>query len=242
MSTRSAALSAAALALVGACVRSADAQEFWSPSSSSSSPRIEPGPSREARGFEASLSVQGRFSLLGGTVDPDLGAHYNDLFKPGLGVQVEGSLLWPVGPKWHVGPYLSVGWDSYEGKTFTDSVGDTLAPDKMDMMTFLVGVRSVYDVGQHFSWDGHLGLGASHSATVDGVVTLSGVPMDVQVFKSSTAFAFDLGTRFAYQAGPVVFDAGLGVRIQGAPGNADLNFNSGPIVAFEVEFGVGILF
>jgi hypothetical protein len=147
-----------------------------------------------------------------------------------------------VGRKWHLGPYFSVGWDSYDGKKFTDDVGDTLMPDKMDMTTFLVGVRSLYDLGGHFSWDGHMGFGAAHSSTVDGVATPSGVPMDVRVFKSATAFAWDLGTRFAVQAGPVVFDAGIGVRIQAAPHNADLNFNSSSIAEFEVESGVGARF
>jgi hypothetical protein len=219
----------------------AEAQEFWSSSSPGRS-RIELLPGKEGGGLEALISVQGRYSVIGGSVDTDFNVNYSDLFKNSLGVQVEGTLLWPLGPKERLGPYLSVGWDSFDGKTFTDDVGDTITPDKMTMTTFLVGVRSLFDLGQHFSWDAHMGFGAAHSATVNGVVTLSGVPMDVQVFKSSTVFAWDFGTRFGYQVGPVVLDAGIGVRVQGAPGNADLNFNSGPIVEFELEFGVGVRF
>jgi hypothetical protein len=240
MSRRAAGLSIIAVACWGALAAAAEAQEYLGARTSGA--RIEFAPLKDDGGVEALVSLQGRFSVLGGTVDPDIPAHYNDLFKNGLGFMVEGTLLWPVGRKWHLGPYLSVGWDSYDGKSDTDSFGDTLAPDTMDMTTFLVGVRSVYDLGQHFSWDGHMGFGAAHSSAVDGVITLSGVPMDVRVFKPTTVFAWDLGTRFAYQAGPVVLDAGIGVRVQGAPGNADLDFNSSAIAEFEVEFGVGVRF
>jgi hypothetical protein len=229
-----------ALAWWGAFPGSADAQDVGTAALSTEG--IDLKPPQDPRAMEAIVSVQGRFSLLSGTVDSSIPAHYNDLFEPGLGVLVEGSLLWPVGPKWHLGPYLSIGWDSYDGKADTDDVGDTLEPDHLDMTTFLVGVRSTYDLGHRFIWESHLGLGASHTSGVDGVFTSAGVPIDVKVFKSSTAFAFDLGTRFAVEAGPVVFDAGIGVRIQGAPKNADFAFDSGSIVSFEVEFGVGLRF
>jgi len=239
MVTRLAAATAAVLSCMAALARPADAQEFRD---LSSPPRIEVAQGRGDQGMEALMSLQGHFSVIGGTADSDFDVRYSDLFKNALGVQVEGTLLWPVGRKWHLGPYLSVGWDSYDGKKFTDDVGDTLTPDKMDITTILVGVRSIYDLGRHFSWEGHMGFGAAHSSAVDGVITLSGVPMDVRVFKASTAFAWDLGTRFAYQVGPVVFDAGLGVRVEGAPDNGVLDFNSEAIVAFEVVFGVGIRF
>jgi outer membrane autotransporter protein len=225
----------------GALAAAAEAQEFWS-SSTPGSARVGIASGKESEGLEALVSVQGRYAVIGGSVDTDFDVGYSDLFKNSLGVQVEGTLLFPLGRKWHLGPYLSVGWDSFDGKTFTDDVGDTITPDKMEMTTILVGVRFIHDLGQHFSWDAHMGFGAAHSSTVDGVVTLSGVPMDARVFKSTTAFAWDLGTRFAYQAGPVVFDAGIGVRVQGAPHNADLDFNSSSIVEFEVEFGVGVRF
>ncbi len=242
MITRWAALSAVVLVCAVEFVQTADAQEFRDFPSSGSRIEFLQSRYRGNQGMEAMVSVQGRYSVIGGTVDSDFNVSYSDLFKNSLGVMAEGTLLFPVGPKWKIGPYLSLGWDSYDGKTFTDDIGDTLAPDKLDMTSFLVGVRSVYDLGQHFTLDGHMGLGAAHSSKVGGVATLSGVPMDVTVFKSSTAFAWDLGTRFAYQVGPVVFDAGFGVRIQGAPKNADLDFNSGPIVTFEIEFGVGVCF
>jgi len=216
------------------------AQEFRAlPSGERSIELLQP---RDRDGVSGSVSIQGRYSLPLGTVDSDLSVDYGDLFKSGLGLSVEGSLLWKVGPKWKFGPYLSVGWDGYDGKGFTDDVGDTLTPDSMSLTTFLVGARGLLELGPQAELDLHMAFGATRYGRVDGVFTMSGIPLDVVVFNSSTKFAFDIGMRFNLIAGPVFFDAGFDVRSQGAPDNADFDFNSGPLVTFGIEFGVGIRF
>jgi hypothetical protein len=197
---------------------------------------------REREGLEGSLSIQGRYSVPLGTVDPDLSVDYGDLFKSGLGLSVEGSLLWHIGPKWHLGPYLSLGWDGYDGKSSTDDFGDTLKPDSMALTTFLVGARALLEIGPQAQLDLHMAFGATHYGKVDGVLTLSGVPFDVVVFGSSTKFAFDFGSRFNLVSGPVFFDAGIDIRSQAAPDNVDFTFDSGPLVTFGIEFGVGVRF
>jgi hypothetical protein len=193
-------------------------------------------------GPEFSVEVVGRYSVPSGTVDSSIPAKYNDLFQAGPGVSVEGNVLFSLGPRWKLGPYLSFGWDHFGGKGDTDSTGDTLTPKAMEMTTFLVGGRATYDLGQHFTWDVHLAMGAAHYSKVDGTLVHNGSPMDVGVFKSSTAFAFDIGTRFSYAVGQVFFDLGIDLRSQGAPANADFDFSSGALVLFGVEAGVGVRF
>ncbi|HZE98495.1 MAG TPA: hypothetical protein VE981_15795 [Planctomycetota bacterium] len=198
--------------------------------------------SRGPDGTTITLGVQGRVSVPGGTVDSSIPADYCDLFKTGFGASLEGTLLWRVSPKWRLGPYLSVGLDSYDGKGDTDDFGVTLKPDSMEVTSFLVGARALLDLGPSVQLDLHMAFGAAHYGKVDGVLSGAGAPLEVGVFKSSTAFAFDFGSRLVADAGPVFFDAGIGLRTQGAPGNADFAFDSGPLVNFELEFGVGIRF
>jgi hypothetical protein len=230
----------AAAVAIAAAAPGASAQEFrgFPPGDS----RIELLQEKEARGLQYTVSLQGRVSIPLGTVDPDLNVDYGDLFKTGLGLSVEASVLWPVGPKWHFGPYLSVGWDSFDGKTSTDEVGDSLTPDTMDITTFLVGGRGILQLGPQAQLDLHMAFGAAHYGEVGGTFVSAGIPPDVIVFKSSTKFAFDLGVRFNVVTGPVFFDGGIDLRSQGAPTNGDFDFNSGPLVTFALEFGVGVRF
>ena len=230
--------------LAGACLAAAAASAAAQDPQPRASlePRVPVLTSQNSSGVEVEIGVVGRVSLPSGTVESAIPLHYDDLFKTGLGVSVEGSLLWPVGPKWHVGPYLSLGWDSFDGKTFTDPTGDTLKPDALDEFTFLVGARSELDLGNHFRWEAHLAFGAAQYSTVNAVFVTAGTPMDVRLFDSSTAFAFDIGTRFTYDVGQAFFELGLGVRSQGSPREADFTFNSGALVTVEFEFGVGVRF
>lgn len=226
--------------LLAVLSRSAAAQEFRPlPGSERSVELFQGGRDRD---MEGSVSLQGRYSIPLGTVDPDIPADYGDLFKGGLGFSVEGTLLFRVAPKWRLGPYLSIGWDSYDGKSDTDDLGDTLKPDAMDLTSVLVGARAILDLGPQAQLDLHMGFGATHYGAVDGVFTTGGVPLDVVVFKSSTKFAFDIGTRFNFLAGPAFFDVGIDIRSQGAPDNGDFLFDSGTLVTFGIEFGAGIRF
>jgi len=218
----------------------AGAQEFRS--AASAEPRLEGLRPKDHEGLEASLSVQGRCSILSGVVDPFIGVNFGNLFGAGLGVVVEADLLGPVGPDWQLGAYLSAGWDHYEGTGFTDVVGDTLTPDRMDLVSIFVGMRAVLDLGNHFRWESHVGLGGTHNAAVNGVLVTGGVPTPMVVFGASTQFAVDLGTRLLFDVGSVFFDVGLGLRTQMAPANGGFVFLSEDMTSFAIEFGVGIRF
>lgn len=230
----------AAALVFAAAAPAAFAQEFHG--LSSEQPRLELFQDKTKDGIEYSVGIVGRVSLPSGTVDSDLNVNYGDLFKTGLGFSVEASMLWPVGQKWRFGPYLSVGFDSFDGKKSTDDVGDTLTPDGMDITTFLIGGRGILQMGPSAQLDLHMAFGAGHYSEVSGTLVSAGIPPDVTIYKASTKFAFDLGVRVNVLTGPVFFDAGIDLRSIGAATNGDFSFNSGPLVTFGFEFGAGVRF
>jgi len=226
--------------LAAACLATAQAQEVKpAPGGEVRAPVVQ---SKSPDGPEVEIGVVGRVSLPTGTVESEMSLKYDDLFKSGIGFSVEGSVLWPRNEKWRIGPYLSVGWDRFDGKSFTDDFGDTLSPDKLEILTVLAGFRGIYNLGQHFTWDGHAALGAAHYSRTSGTLILSGTPVDVDVFKSGTTVAFDMGTRVAYDTGRVFFDVGLDLRVQGAPKEGDFSFSADPLTTLGLEFGAGIRF
>jgi hypothetical protein len=192
--------------------------------------------------MEGTLALRARVSMLSGTVSSMIPADYGNLFQPGPGVSLEGTLLFPVAPGWKLGPFVSATWDTFSGVAYPDAIGDTLKPEGMDLYTFLAGARGIYDLGNHFDVDLYLGIGVSCIPAVPGVLTLSGIPSNVTVFGSSTVLAAVFGARFAYEAKPVFFDLGVDIRTVGAPANGDLAFDSLPMLVASFEFGVGIRF
>jgi len=185
--------------------------------------------------------LHGHLSVIAGSLDSTIPVGYQDLFGSGVGLSGEGSLLWRSG-EWQLGGYVSIGWDTFPGKTDTDDFGDTLKADGMDIVTVLAGFKGVNDFGYGFQADLHVGMGAAMYSSVDGTLTLSGVPMQVEVFKSSSAFVVDFGARFLYGVDRLLFDLGLDVRLQGPPRNGDIDFDAnGPVVA-TLELGIGLKF
>ena len=187
------------------------------------------------------MEIVGRISGIAGDLEPAMNLGYEDLFGSGWGVAMEGSIL-ARGQGWDLGGFLSVGWDSFPGRKFTDDFGDSLKPDTMDIITVLVGFKGLYDLGHGFTMDTRVGLGAALYHPVDGTLILSGIPLEIEVFKATTAVAFDFGFRFGYTVDPVFFDLGLGVRLQGPPKNGDLDFNSAGPAIVALEAGVGLRF
>ena len=216
------------------------------------SPQQDPEPAQEEVSEESStyhtVMLYGRVSSLDGELEKESlffsGLDYTDLFGTGTGFMIEGSKLWELGglDSWYLGGYLSFGFDSYGGKKDTDSVGDSLDPDDLDIVTFLGGIKGTYPFGSGFYGEGHLGIGAATYSAVDGTLTIAGTPFDVDVFKSSTVFAFDMGLRIGYSNGPFIAELGFGLRIQGKPKTADLDFNNGEIVEPAFEIGAGFKF
>jgi hypothetical protein len=198
---------------------------------------VEPG------GLMTSISIQGRVSVPLGTLKiSGIDEDYVDAFNGGLGVQGEGSLLFPVGRRWHIGPYLALGWDSYGGTTDRVS-GDKLKPDRLELTTFLVGPRALLQMGSHTQLDLHMAFGAAHYSSVDATFTPSGgVPQEGVILRSSTRWAYDLGIRFNVVSNHVFFDVGFDFRTQGTPANGDLPVDPGALFSFGLELGLGVQF
>jgi hypothetical protein len=233
----------AALMLIAAVAPGAWAQDFHGISlEESRSDLFQPQEQQEL--MMGSVSIQGRYSVPLGTltISQEGNNEYVDAFNAGLGVQGEGSLLFPLGPKWHLGPYLLLGFDRYEGSTARE-MGQTLRPDRLDLTSFLVGPRALLQMGRHTQLDFHMAFGAAHYSKVDAVYTPSGgLPQEGVLLKAATKFAFDLGIRFNVNTGPVFFDVGFDFRTQGAPGQGDLPVNPGALFSFGLEFGAGVAF
>jgi len=225
--------------LIAAAVPAASAQDVRR--MSLGEPVLELFQSNESEGLGGSVSIQGRYSNPLGQVDlPGDIADYSQLFHSGLGLAVEGTLLFPLGRKWHIGPYLSLVWDSYEGERF-DSGPTELLPETMHQRTVLVGPRFLLSMGRVAQLDLHLAFGAVHYSKLEGTFTTT-APQQGSVFAASTKFAFDFGIRFNILAGPLFFDAGFDLRSQAAPDAGDLPVDPKTMVVVGLEFGAGVHF
>jgi outer membrane autotransporter protein len=198
-------------------------------------------PTDDRKDPRVSIVLHAKASSLSGEVDSGLGVDYDDLFETGFGLELEGAYLFTVG-KWSIGPYLALGWETYDGDRFTDALGDTLETESLDLLSVVAGFEAIVHFAQGLFLNLHIGFGAADYSAVEGTVTISGIPMSVDVFESTTAFAFALGARFGYQVDRFMFDLGLGVRSQGAPDAADLDLSSSAAVALIAEVGVGVSF
>ena len=195
----------------------------------------------EVDDVRSSIMLYARFSAIAGEVDSGLDVDYGDIFGAGFGFQLEGSMLWKM-DEWYIGGFIAIGVDSYDGEKEADDIGDTLEPDELDITNFLVGIKGHLTFGRGFYWDVHAGIGIARWSAVDGTLVIAGVPIDVDVFESTTVFAFDLGTRIGFTTGAFIVDAGFGFRFFGAPDDADLSFSSSTAATASFEIGVGVAF
>ena len=188
-----------------------------------------------------SVMLYGRFTAIDGDVEPAVPVDYSDIFGTGTGFMIEGSLLWESGD-WLLGGYISLGSDSFGGKKDTDAVGDSLEADDMDITTILFGFKGLYSLGEGFYVDAHGGIGIANYSSVDGTLTIGGTPFAIEVFGSTSAFAFDFGTRIGYSTGHFVADLGFGFRFQGAPDGGDLSLDTDIPAMAAFEIGAGVRF
>ena len=199
----------------------------------------------ESGGPEASVEFFGRISAFTGEVDSNIAVDYDDLFGTGYGFILKGSLHWDL-EDLHLGPYVSVGWDQYSGKSHTDGLGDTLEADNLEMLTVLAGLKLDQALDYGLYWGGHIGLGLAQTSSVDGGLTLSGIPLQVEIFKKTAVYAFDIGFHGGYSADSIYVEMGVGVSLQGSPDESDLNFSrssysSDPAVPY-FALGIGFRF
>jgi hypothetical protein len=230
-----------AAVVLAAAAPGAFAQDFRGMSLEDS--RIELFQAKEPEGLMGSISIQGRYSVPLGTLNFNgNSSDYVDAFNAGLGVQGEASLLFPLGPKWHIGPYLALGWDRYDGGT-ARATGDTLQPGNLELTTFLVGPRFLLQMGRSTQLDLHMAFGGAHYSKVEGTFTPSALPpQEGVIIMPSTKFAFDLGIRFNVVSGPLFFDVGFDFRAQSPPRGGDLPVDAGGLFSFGLEFGAGVRF
>lgn len=186
--------------------------------------------------------IGGRISGMAGEVDPWIPVDYEDLFGTGVGVFVEGRVMWEIDMGTWMGGYLSLGWDGYEGRRYTDAYGDSLEPDEMEITTALVGLKWIYLFTPRVYVEGHGGIGVAHYGDVDGTFTSGGIPEPVRIFEASTAGVFDMGVRLGYTRKRFVAEIGFGIRFQGAPDNADFDFDSTGPAVFALEAAIGLQF
>lgn len=201
-----------------------------------------PQPEYEMLPMESGFLVSGRLSWLFGEVDPWIPVDYEDLFGTGLGVAVEGRLMWNMPFEGWAGVYLSLGWDRFDGRRDTDAYGDSLEPDSLDLTTALVGLRGVLPAAPHLYLEAHAAVGAAHYHDVEGIFVSGGVPHGVKIFEETTTGAFDLGGRLGLRRRHFVAEIGFGLRFQGSPKDADFDFDSSGPVVFTLEAGMGFQF
>lgn len=204
--------------------------------------RGRPEPEYEMLPMESGLLISGRLSWMAGEVDPWIPVDYEDLFGTGLGVALEGRLMWELPFEGWAGVCLSLGWDRFDGRRDTDAYGNSLEPDSLDLATFLVGVRGVLPVAPHMYVEAHAGAGGVRYRHVDGWFISGGVPERVRIFDDTTTGAFELGGRLGFRRRHFVAEVGFGLRFQGTPEDADFDFDSSGPLVFLLEGGLGFQF
>jgi hypothetical protein len=197
--------------------------------------------------LEPRVSVSGHLGMafISGGVGKDFFGDYimdyPDLFQPGVRIGLEGSVLFPSGAA-RVGVIVGLDRYSFDGRTFTDDVGDTLRPDTMELFTVLGGVRFVMPVAPHWLVDTHAGLLLVHYDAVDAVFNVGGVEFAGQeLFAATNTGGFDMGGRIAYDFGRVTLDLGFGLLMLGPPRRgADVTSAVDPMPPLGVYLEVGV--
>ena len=240
-----------ALAALPAAAVAQDGPRLWADLAES---RSIPDPGQEGRRggqvveewyspqLRGSLAVYGRVSFPSSTDVTVDGLWYSDFFNPGWGFSVEGDLLSYVAPHWGVGPYLSAGWDRFDGQTIHFPLGDVVEADHMDLTTLLIGGKVYQRFSPMFAWDGHMGVGWVHYSSVKWSGVDFGVPFsNEELFRSTDTAVGEIGGRFIF-GGPN-FEVALcfGIRIMGGPNRGkDVNSNVDPdiLTTFMIELGL----
>jgi len=216
--------------------------------SPSDEPRVDLSQVRATGRAESGFAVMAhaRFGGIAGNVDEDLGLDYQDLFEEGLGLDFEVEYLLPTGASF-LGPFVTLSWETFDGRSADDDAGGTLEPDRLDILTIIAGVKWSTSLKK---WDDeeeifavfHLGCGATSYGAVGGTLTASGVPASVDVFDATTVFTFVLGCGVKEDFGRLFIDINIGFRFQQPPDNADLDFGSSTAMVLMLGIGLGLEF
>jgi hypothetical protein len=192
---------------------------------------------------DLSLALNGRVTiLLGGNFESTGTFEYFDIFDAGIGVSLEGNLLFRLDPDLSLGPYVSLGLDQFTGLSVTDEVGDTMKPDALTVFTFLVGAKSRSLLGSGWFWDLYGGLGFAQISAVDATLVIGGVPFTGQeLFAASTVFTGEIGARVGWSSPHWGVALGLGYRYMGGPDpGKDVTSNVNPEGMDSITLDLGV--
>jgi hypothetical protein len=199
---------------------------------------------REESGF--AVMIHARFGGIAGNVDEDLGLDYQDLFDEAFGFDLEAEWLMPTGADF-LGPYVALGWVTFDGRRADDDAGGTLEPDRLDILSVMAGLKwktslKKWSDDEEIFGVFHAGLGAASYGAVGGTLTVSGVPSSVDVFDASTVFTFDLGCGYKHDFGRIFIDIDIDFRFQQPPADGDLDFESSMAMVVTLGLGLGLEF
>ena len=174
------------------------------------------------------------------SIEDDIG--YDLLWEAGVGIGLEGHLVWENETNW-MGPYFSLGWDSFRGGKHTDDFGDTMEPERLDVLSAIVGVKLYWPSVSKFFVNAEIGVGAVDYNSVDAKFTTGGVSYPVELIETSQAFTMELGLGAGYSSDAFRLDLGLALRIQGGPAPGEnLLVDPGDMFVPSVELGIAFLF
>jgi len=198
--------------------------------------------------LRASLAIYGRVSFPDNSNVTDDGLWYSDFFKPGWGLSLEGDLLSYISPGWGVGGYLSVNWDRFDGQQVNFINGDFAQPDHMDITSVIVGGKVVQRFSPFFGWEGHMGIGVEHYASVHWSgfdITIPGPFTHEELFAATTSVMGEIAGRFIFGSPRIEGDLGFGIRIWAPPNRGrDVTNAINPDVwtSFMIELGLTFRF
>lgn len=222
-------------------------------------PEVLPFP-RGAIGLE--LTGGGGAVALAGTAHDAADADYGDLFDTGsLGV-IEARLHVGLAERgrfsFDLAPLARLDHSRFDGRAYTDAVGDTYEPDNMRWTRFLVGasVRFRWLDPMHrvaFWIAPHVSVGVVNMAAVDGWLTDDTFRERARLYDPTTTIALDAGVRFGFtlplgRAADLGLFLGWGQSIHGVPDEVSSPDNAlnrhdadGPVAVY-VLFGFSLDF
>ncbi len=223
-----------------------------------------PGGGRSKGDLTVNAALHGRFVLPFGSADRDVFVYggglfvvdqhlsWADLFHPGWGFDLEFDFMFGDSsgrgrmrtPGFDYGAFLAVMVDDCSGGSVSDSAGNFIHPEDLNMTSFLVGAKVIQSLEGGFFADGRFGLGAVHysavNATFGGPLTPD---FQDELFKDTVTFALDLRGHGGIRLGPLGLTIGMGFRMLAPPNEGgQLSMSSGPIWVWDIDLGAEIGF
>jgi hypothetical protein len=209
-------------------------------------------------------ALHGRWGIPFGSADRDVFVYgggiflvdqqlsWSDLFHSGWGFDLELDIMFGDAsgrgrmrtPGFDYGAFVALMVDEFSGGSVSDSLGNFIHPDNLNMNTFLVGAKVIQSFDQGFFADGRFGLGAVHYSAVNATFGGPLIPdFRDELLQDTWTFAMDLRGHGGIRVGPVGFTIGMGFRLLAPPSEgARVSLDSGPLWVFDIDLGVELGF